>query len=175
MRTARRNWACAIPLRAAALSVTLTLGLVSGGAAPACPDTLPGGPARAPVAGTGPSPAGVTLALGSIPGSADAAAGPWASPSRMRTAQAPPPTARVSRPRSPRRLALGLGLALGGGGFAWWAHGRADQAYVKYLDTAGVGAQRHWLAQARRRDRAAGAALLGMEAGLLLTTYWLLH
>jgi hypothetical protein len=81
----------------------------------------------------------------------------------------------VSRSRSPRRLALGVSLAVGGGLLAWWAHGQADHAYANYLDAAGVGAQRRWLAQARRRDRVAGAALLGMEAGLLLTTYWLLH
>lgn len=82
-----------------------------------------------------------------------------------------------SRPRSrPRlRLAATAGLALGCGAAAWWTRERADRAYGRYLDAAGPRRQSRELSRAERFDRLSGTALLGMEAGLLLTTYWLFY
>jgi hypothetical protein len=93
--------------------------------------------------------------------------------------QTRPAATRVtrSRPRSrPRlRLAAAAGLALGCGAVAWWTKERADHAYARYLDAAGPRRQSREFSRAERYDRLSGTALLGMEAGLLLTSYWLFY
>jgi hypothetical protein len=72
-------------------------------------------------------------------------------------------------------LVAATGLALGCGAAAWWTKERADRAYERYLVAAGPRRQSREFSRAERYDRASGAALLGMETGLLLATYWFFY
>ena len=75
-----------------------------------------------------------------------------------------------SRPRA--RLYLSAALALGGGGLALWSKHRADEAYESYLRSAGIRRRERQFDRAQRYDRIAGAAFVAMEAGIVLTTYF---
>ena len=79
----------------------------------------------------------------------------------------------ASRRASPRLIA-GVALSVGAGALAWWSEEQADKAYRRYLHSAGRARQEDSLRRAQRYDRLAGAALLGMEAGLVYTTWVLL-
>ena len=87
--------------------------------------------------------------------------GPGETPSR--------PLQKNGRPRS--RLYLSAGLALSAGVLAFWSKREADQAYDRYLHTASAERQQGLFDRAERYDRIAGAAFVGMEVGLVLTTY----
>lgn len=78
--------------------------------------------------------------------------------------------AEGSRPRA--RLYLSAALALGGGGLALWSKRRADEAYESYLRSAGIRRREKQFERAERYDRIAGAAFAAMEAGIVLTTYF---
>jgi hypothetical protein len=77
--------------------------------------------------------------------------------------------AEGERPRT--RLYLSAALALGGGVLALWSGRRADEAYERYLRSAGSKRRERQFERAQRYDRIAGAAFVGMEAGIVLTTY----
>ena len=54
---------------------------------------------------------------------------------------------------------------------AYWSKREADDAYRAYLTAASVRRQRKLFQRAERYDRIAGAAFVGMEAGLAITIY----
>jgi hypothetical protein len=70
-----------------------------------------------------------------------------------------------------RRLYASAFLTVGMGLVAYWSKRKADNAYVAYLASASVPRQRRLFRRAERYDRIAGAAFLGMEAGLAVTVY----
>jgi hypothetical protein len=67
-------------------------------------------------------------------------------------------------------LGLSAALAVSSGIAAWWSKEQADRAYDRYLHAASLRRQQDQFARAEQYDRIAGAALLGMEAGLVATT-----
>ena len=75
--------------------------------------------------------------------------------------------------RSRKKLYLSAALAVGAGAVAYWSRERADAAYDRYLRSASVERQRRELADAKRFDRIAGAAFVGMEVGIVLSSYLL--
>ncbi len=56
---------------------------------------------------------------------------------------------------------------------AYWSKERADAAYKRYLRSASVMRQQRELDEAKHFDRVTGAAFVGMEVGLVLTSYLL--
>jgi hypothetical protein len=68
---------------------------------------------------------------------------------------------------------LSAALTVGAGIAAYWSKDRADEAYDRYLHSANVAQQNELYDKARRFDRMAGAAYVGMEAGLVLSSYLL--
>ena len=75
--------------------------------------------------------------------------------------------------RSRKKLYLSAALAVGAGAVAYWSKERADAAYDRYLRSASVERQQRELADAKRFDRLAGAAFVGMEVGIVLSSYLL--
>jgi len=71
------------------------------------------------------------------------------------------------------RLYLSAALAAASGLVAWWSKERADRAYERYLHAASLRRQEDQFARAERYDRIAGGAFVGMEIGVVLTTYLL--
>ncbi|MBT3345046.1 MAG: hypothetical protein HN712_11330 [Gemmatimonadetes bacterium] len=55
---------------------------------------------------------------------------------------------------------------------AHWSSGQGDEAYDRYLSSAGEKRREDAFDAAERYDRIAGVAFLAMEAGLVLTTYF---
>jgi len=66
-------------------------------------------------------------------------------------------------------LLASVGLAATGALVAYWSTNEAEDAYDRYLSSAGAGRQQDALDSAERHDRIAGAGFLIMEAGLVLT------
>ena len=56
---------------------------------------------------------------------------------------------------------------------AYWSKERADAAYDRYLRSASTVRQQRELAAAKDFDRVAGTAFVGMEVGLVLSSYLL--
>ena len=56
---------------------------------------------------------------------------------------------------------------------AWWSREKADRAYGKYMRSASARRQEKQFDRSERYDRIAGTAFIGMEAGLVLTSYLL--
>ena len=56
---------------------------------------------------------------------------------------------------------------------AYWSKERADAAYDRYLRSASVVRQQRELDAAKHFDRVAGMAFVGMEVGLVLSSYLL--
>lgn len=83
---------------------------------------------------------------------------------------ADPGTSERGQRRSGRLYASAI-LAVGSGLLAYWSKREADGAYAGYLAAASVRRQRRLFQRAERYDRIAGAAFLGMEAGLAITIY----
>ena len=63
-------------------------------------------------------------------------------------------------------------VAAGSAAIAHWSSGRGDDAYDRYLSSAGEERREDAFDDAERYDRIAGAAFLAMEAGLVLTAYF---
>ena len=103
-----------------------------------------------------------------------ALAAQWAEQPRLRqqsiatTSEAPP-----KEKRSRKRLYLSAALAVGAGAVAYWSKERADAAYDRYLRSASTKRQQRELAAAKDFDRVAGTAFVGMEVGLVLSSYLL--
>lgn len=66
-------------------------------------------------------------------------------------------------------LFASAGLAATAALVAYWSTNEADEAYDRYLHSAGQTRQDKMLDRAERHDRIAGAGFLIMEAGLVLT------
>ena len=66
-------------------------------------------------------------------------------------------------------LLASAGLAATAALVAYWSTNKADEAYNRYLRSAGQTRQEKMLDRAERHDRIAGAGFLIMEAGLVLT------
>ena len=75
--------------------------------------------------------------------------------------------------RSRKKLYLSAALAVGAGAVAYWSKERADAAYDRYLRSASTVRQQRELADAKRFDRIAGAAFVGMEVGIVFSSYLL--
>ena len=82
-----------------------------------------------------------------------------------------PPDSEEGRESGHFRPALvaSAGLAVTGALLAYWSTNEAEQAYERYLHSAGASRQQDALDRAERHDRIAGAGFLLMEAGLVLT------
>ena len=87
----------------------------------------------------------------------------------MPTAAAAPSKEKRSR----KKLYLSAALAVGAGAVAYWSKERANAAYDRYLHSASVVRQQRELDAAKRFDRVTGAAFVGMEVGLVLSSYLL--
>lgn len=79
----------------------------------------------------------------------------------------------TKKKRSRKKLYLSAVLAVGAGAVAYWSKERADAAYERYLRSASPARQQRALADAKRFDRVAGAAFVGMEVGIVLSSYLL--
>ena len=103
-----------------------------------------------------------------------ALAAQWAE-QPLRRPQAMPATAAApsKEKRSRRKLYWSAALAVGAGALAYWSKERADAAYNHYLRSASAKHQERELAAAKRFDRMAGAAFVGMEVGIVLSSYLL--
>jgi len=66
-------------------------------------------------------------------------------------------------------LVASAGLAVTGAAVAYWSTHKAEDAYRRYLHSAGAGRQQDALDHAERYDRIAGTGFFVMEAGLVLT------
>lgn len=103
-----------------------------------------------------------------------ALAAQWAEQPRPRPPAMPATAAAPSKEkRSRRKLYLSTALAVGAGALAYWSKERADAAYNRYLRSASAKHQERELAAAKRFDRMAGAAFVGMEVGIVLSSYLL--
>ena len=92
---------------------------------------------------------------------------PMLRPRSMPTTSAAP----TKKKRSRKKLYLSAALAVGAGAVAYWSKERADAAYDRYLRSASVARQQRELDAAKHFDRVAGAAFVGMEVGLVLSSY----
>ena len=98
----------------------------------------------------------------------------WAEQPRLGQRSRPTASAAPSKEkRSRKKLYLSAALAIGGGVVAYWSKERANAAYDRYLRSASVARQQRELDEAKRFDRVAGAAFVGMEVGLVLSSYLL--
>ena len=86
------------------------------------------------------------------------------------------PPLRVDSPqkkRSRKKLYLSAALAVGAGVVAYWSKERADAAYDRYLRSASVARQQRELDAAKHFDRVTGMAFVGMEVGIVVSSYLL--
>lgn len=103
-----------------------------------------------------------------------ALAAQWAEQPRPRPLAMPATAAAPSKEkRSRRKLYWSAALAVGAGALAYWSKERADAAYNRYLRSASPKHQERELATAKHFDRVAGAAFVGMEVGIVLSSYLL--
>ena len=103
-----------------------------------------------------------------------ALAAQWAERPMLRQRSMPAASAAPSKEkRSRKKLYLSAALAVGAGVVAYWSKERADSAYDRYLRSASVARQQRELADAKRFDRVAGAAFVGMEVSIMLSSYLL--
>ena len=103
-----------------------------------------------------------------------ALAAQWAERPRLRQRSMPTAsTAPSKKKHSRKKLYLSAALAVGGGVVAYWSKERAAAAYDRYLRSASVARQQRELDAAKRFDRVAGMAFVGMEVGLVLSSYLL--
>ncbi|MDE2810810.1 MAG: hypothetical protein OXN90_20535 [Gemmatimonadota bacterium] len=97
----------------------------------------------------------------------------WAERPMLRQRSVPTASAPSKKKRSRKKLYLSAALAVGAGAVAYWSKERADAAYDRYLRSASVARQQRELDAAKHFDRVAGAAFVGMEVGLVLSSYLL--
>lgn len=99
----------------------------------------------------------------------------WAEQPRLGQRSMPTASAAPGKKeqRSRKKLYLSAALAVGAGAVAYWSKERANAAYDRYLRSASVVRQQRELAAAKRFDRVTGAAFIGMEVGLVLSSYLL--
>ena len=98
----------------------------------------------------------------------------WAERPMLRQRSMPTASAAPSKKkRSRKKLYLSAALAIGAGVVVYWSKERADAAYDRYLRSASVARQQRELDAAKHFDRVAGAALVGMEVGIVFSSYLL--
>ncbi|MDE2809701.1 MAG: hypothetical protein OXN90_14905 [Gemmatimonadota bacterium] len=98
----------------------------------------------------------------------------WAEQPKLGQQSMPTAAAAPSKEqRSRKKLYLSAALAVGAGAVAYWSKERANAAYDRYLRSASVVRQQRKLDEAKRFDRVTGAAFIGMEVGLVLSSYLL--
>ena len=98
----------------------------------------------------------------------------WAEQPMFRQRSMPTTSAApTKKKRSRKKLYLSAALAVGAGVVAYWSKERADAAYDRYLRSASVARQQRELDEAKHFDRVAGMAFVGMEVGLVLSSYLL--
>ena len=68
-------------------------------------------------------------------------------------------------------LLLSAAWTVGMGALAYWSKDRADRAYRAYMSSANTQSQKRYFDRAQRSDQLAGASLIGMEVGIVLTSY----
>ena len=80
---------------------------------------------------------------------------------------------KLARPAAPvAAVLLALSFCLTSAAIAHWSSGRGDEAYDRYLSSAGEQRREDAFDEAERYDRIAGAAFFAMEAGLVLSAYF---
>ena len=98
----------------------------------------------------------------------------WAERPMLRQRSIPTAAAAPSKKkRSRKKLYLSAALAVGAGAVAYWSKERANAAYDRYLRSASVARQQRELDAAKHFDRVTGTAFVGMEVGLILSSYLL--
>ena len=98
----------------------------------------------------------------------------WAEQPKLEQQSMPTAAAAPNKEkRSRKKLYLSAALAVGAGAVAYWSKERANAAYDRYLRSASVARQQRELDEAKRFDRVTGAAFVGMEVGLVLSSYLL--
>ena len=103
-----------------------------------------------------------------------ALAAQWAERPRLRQRSVPTASAAPSKKkRSRKKLYLSAALAVGAGAVAYWSKERANAAYDRYLRSASIARQQRELDAAKHFDRVTGTAFVGMEVGLILSSYLL--
>ena len=103
-----------------------------------------------------------------------ALAAQWVEQPMLRQRSMPTTSAApTKKKRSRKKLYLSAALAAGAGVVAYWSKERADAAYDRYLRSASVARQQRELDEAKHFDRVAGMAFVGMEVGLVLSSYLL--
>lgn len=68
-------------------------------------------------------------------------------------------------------LLLSAAWTVGMGALAYWSKDRANRAYRSYMSSANTQRQIRYYDRAQRYDRLAGASFIGMEFGVVLTSY----
>ena len=68
-------------------------------------------------------------------------------------------------------LLFSAAWTVGMGALAYWSKDRADRAYRSYMSSVNTQSQKRYFDRAQRFDRLAGASLIGMEVGIVLTSY----
>lgn len=81
--------------------------------------------------------------------------------------------AKTEKKRSRGRLYLSAALTAGVGFVAYWSKEQSDRAYDRYLHSANIARQNKEFDKAKRFDRIAGASFIGMEVGVVLSSYLL--
>ena len=79
---------------------------------------------------------------------------------------------RSSSSRSRTRLYVSASLAITATAVAKWSKREADRSYERYLTAANRETQKDQFDRAERYDRLSGAAYAAMEAGVVLTAYF---
>ena len=79
---------------------------------------------------------------------------------------------KVKEGRWRRRLLAAAGLTVTAATVARWSKQKADRSYSRYLTAANRETQKRQFDRAERYDRISGVAFAAMEAGVLLTTYF---
>ncbi len=103
-----------------------------------------------------------------------ALAAQWAERPMLRQRSVPTASAAPSKKkRSRKKLYLSAALAVGAGAVAYWSKERANAAYDRYLRSASIARQQRELDAAKHFDRVTGTAFVGMEVGLILSSYLL--
>lgn len=81
------------------------------------------------------------------------------------------PSERTDDSLLSKPLLMSAAWTVGMGALAYWSKDRADRAYRSYMSSANTQSQVRYYDRAQRFDRLAGASLIGMEFGIVLTSY----
>ncbi len=81
------------------------------------------------------------------------------------------PSERTDDSLLSRPLLVSAAWTVGLGALAYWSKDHADRAYRSYMSSANTQSQVRYYDRAQRLDRLAVASLIGMEFGIVFTSY----